>query len=72
MTAIEQVAIEGDDGTLYIPKGALRDAIAGTSGVEGLTGTLTCGDPDPGDCADPNIRVSQVQDGAFVVIWPEE
>jgi branched-chain amino acid transport system substrate-binding protein len=71
MSAIEQVGVEGDDGTLFIPKQALRDAIAETSGVEGLTGTLTCGDPDPGDCADPNIRVSQIQDGAFVVIWPE-
>ncbi len=70
MNAIEAVAVEGDDGTLYIPKGALKDEIAATSGFEGLTGTLTCGDPDPGDCADPNIRVSQIQGGAFVVIWP--
>ena len=71
MNAIEAVAVEGDDGTLFIPKGALKEEIAATSGFEGLTGTLTCGDPDAGDCADPNIRVSQIQDGAFVVIWPE-
>lgn len=68
--AIEEVGIEGDDGSLFIPRTALKDALFATSGFEGLTGTLTCGDPQPGDCADPNIRISEIQDGAYVVIWP--
>jgi branched-chain amino acid transport system substrate-binding protein len=67
--AIEEVGIEDDAGTLFIPRQALRDAMYATSGFEGLTGTLTC--DEFGDCADPNITVSQIQDGAYVVIWPE-
>lgn len=66
--AIEEVAIEGDDGTLYIPRQALRDALYATEGFEGLTGTLTC--DDVGDCADPAIRMSEIQDGEYVVVWP--
>lgn len=67
--AIEEVAIEGDDGTLYIPRQAFRDAIFGTANFDGLTGTLTC--DENGDCADPAIRVSTVIDGAYTVTWPE-
>ena len=66
--AIEAVGIEGDDGTLYIPRQAFRDAMYATSGFEGLTGTLTC--DENGDCADPAIRVSTIQDGEYVVTWP--
>jgi branched-chain amino acid transport system substrate-binding protein len=70
IAAINEVGIE-DGGTLYIPRQALRDAMFATSGFEGLTGTLTC--DEFGDCADPNITVSQVTDGAWAgVIWPEE
>jgi branched-chain amino acid transport system substrate-binding protein len=67
--AIEEVAFT-EDGTTYIPRTALRDAFFGTSGYEGITGTLTC--DETGDCADAKISVSQVQDGEFVRIWPEE
>jgi branched-chain amino acid transport system substrate-binding protein len=49
MDAIEEVSVEGDDGTLYIPRQALRDAIYATEGYEGLTGVLTCN--ETGDCA---------------------
>ena len=69
IASIEDVAIEGEDGTLYIPRQALRDSLFSTSGFEGLTGTLTC--DEFGDCADPAITVSEIQDGAYVVIWPE-
>ena len=68
LNAIEQVAQVGDDGTLLIGRQALRDALYATSGYEGVTGTLTC--DEFGDCADPAISVSQVQDGEFVRIWP--
>jgi len=67
--AIEAVAFT-DGGTTYIPRTALRDAFFATSGVEGITGTLTC--DENGDCADAKISVSEVQDGEFVRIWPEE
>ncbi len=55
--AIEQVAVQEDDGTVHIDRQALRDAVGATSGFEGLTGTLTC--DEFGDCADPKIDVVQ-------------
>lgn len=55
--AIEAVAVEDEDGTLHIDRQALLDEVGGTSGFEGLTGTLTC--DDFGDCADPVIDVVQ-------------
>ncbi len=67
--AIEEVAFT-DGGTTYIPRSALRDAFFGISGFEGITGTLTC--DENGDCADAKISVSEVVDGAFERIWPEE
>jgi len=47
--AIKAVAIENEDGSLSIPRTALRDALAATSGWAGLTGTITC--TPLGDCA---------------------
>ena len=68
--AIDQVALEGEDGTLYIPRTALRDAFFSFSGYEGITGSLTC--TETGDCADPKISVSLIGGGAYERIWPEE
>lgn len=76
--AIESVAVEGADGSLQIPLGALRDAIFATSGYQGLTGTLTCN--ATGDCGAPAIGVYQITQavvddpqGAWPpdAIWPE-
>lgn len=47
--AIEQVAVVDADGTVHIPRQALRDALYATSGFDGLTGSLTC--DALGDCA---------------------
>jgi len=58
LAAIEKVAVKGADGTLYIPRQALRDALYATSGFAGLTGTITCG--QLGDCADPKIAAYEV------------
>jgi branched-chain amino acid transport system substrate-binding protein len=67
--AIEEVAFT-DGGTTYIPRTELRDAFFGISGFEGITGSLSC--DENGDCADAKISVSEVVDGAFERIWPEE
>ena len=40
--AIESVAVENDDGSLSIPRAALRDAVFATNDYEGITGTITC------------------------------
>ena len=47
--AIEQVAVVDADGTVHIPRQALRDAVYGTTGFAGLTGSLAC--DENGDCA---------------------
>lgn len=47
--AIEEVAIETDDGGLVIGRQALRDALSATEEFDGLTGILTC--DEWGDCA---------------------
>jgi branched-chain amino acid transport system substrate-binding protein len=69
LDAVASVAQMGSDGTLLIGRQALIDAVAATSGMDGITGTLTC--DANGDCADPQIAVNQVQDGAFVPVWPD-
>ena len=68
MAAVEKVAVMDEDGTLYIGRQALRDALFATSGYEGITGTLTC--DEYGDCADPEITIMQVQGGEYVPIFP--
>ena len=47
--AINSVAIKGSDGSLSIPRTALKDAMYATSGFKGITGTITC--TPLGDCA---------------------
>jgi branched-chain amino acid transport system substrate-binding protein len=69
LNAIEQVAVVQTDGTVHIPRQALRDAIYGLKDYPGLTGNLTC-NPN-GDCATGEalgvFKLSQAEvDGA----WP--
>jgi branched-chain amino acid transport system substrate-binding protein len=68
--AIEKVAILESDGTIYIPRQALRDAIAATANFKGLTGILAC--QPYGDCANPLIGVYEYHSGDFPpdLIWP--
>ena len=48
MTAIEKVAKTDADGTTYIGRKALRDALMTTKDLDGMTGKLTC--DQYGDC----------------------
>lgn len=68
LTAIEAVAQQDAAGTLLIGRQALRTALFATSGLEGITGTISCN--NLGDCANVSIDVYQVQNGDFVAIWP--
>lgn len=47
--AVEKVAIKGDDGSLQIPRGALKDAMFATTDYAGISGVMTC--IATGDCA---------------------
>ena len=63
--AIEAVAIDNGDGSLSIPRQALRDELFATSGYDGVTGTITC--TPLGDCAtDVTIGVFEAPG------WPVE
>jgi len=68
--AIEKVAVQEKDGTLYIPRQALRDAMYATKNFQGLTGVLTC--TPTGDCANPVIGVYKYHAGQYPpeLIWP--
>jgi branched-chain amino acid transport system substrate-binding protein len=70
--AIEKVAVQESDGTIYIPRQGLRDAMAATKDFQGLTGVLTCS--VNGDCANPIIGVYQYHTGVYppTLIWPEK
>jgi branched-chain amino acid transport system substrate-binding protein len=69
--AIEEVAIETDDGGLLIPRTQLRDAVYATSGYEGIVGTIDCN--DTGDCLPVTvIAVNQVKGGEFKPIFDAE
>jgi branched-chain amino acid transport system substrate-binding protein len=46
--AIKKVAIKGADGSVTIPRTALKDAMFQTKDYQGITGPLTC--IDTGDC----------------------
>jgi branched-chain amino acid transport system substrate-binding protein len=68
--AIEKAAVQQPDGTLYIPRQGLRDAMAAIKDFKGLTGVLTCS--VDGDCANPIIGVYEYHTGAYppTLIWP--
>lgn len=69
-TAIEQVAVKNDDGSLSIPKGALRDAVFATKDHAGLTGVLSCS--PTGDCGAPLIAVYEISARETGGEWPPE
>ncbi|MFZ5917872.1 MAG: bifunctional serine/threonine-protein kinase/ABC transporter substrate-binding protein [Chloroflexota bacterium] len=58
LSAIKTAAVEMPDGTLYIPRLALREALFATRNYEGLTGSLSC--TSTGDCAAARLSVYQV------------
>jgi branched-chain amino acid transport system substrate-binding protein len=64
---IEEVGVE-DGGALHIGRGALRDCLFATKDFQGITGNLTC--DENGDCADPKISVSQLNNAEYERIWP--
>jgi branched-chain amino acid transport system substrate-binding protein len=64
VAAIKSVAVKSGD-TLYIPRGALVNAVRNTKDYKGMTGTITC-DPT-GECNFTGPTFYIVQDGKWVV-----
>jgi branched-chain amino acid transport system substrate-binding protein len=79
--AIEKVAVQDKDGTLHIPRQALRDAVLNTKDFKGLTGTLTCNETLtvagtdikwPGDCAAAGMAVWEYHNIPFEIFKSPE
>jgi len=64
LSAIDQVAVELDDGSLFIDRQALRDALTATSSFGGIIGTLSC--DDFGDCGAQRIAVVLHEDSSDI------
>jgi len=62
--AIKQVAFKGDNGSLYIPRGALVDAVRGLKNFQGLSGVLSC--DSVGECNASGPIFYVVKDGKWV------
>lgn len=58
LSAIEQVAVTEDDGTVHIGRQALRDALYSAT-LDGTAGTLQC--DNFGDCFTPSFNVVQLE-----------
>lgn len=61
LAAIEKVAKTDAEGTTFIGRRALRDALAGTVGFDGLTGKLTC--DRFGDCGTAHFVIVEYTSG---------
>jgi len=61
---VKEVAMLGDDGSLYIPRGALVDGVRGLTNWTGISGTYTCA--PVGDCNVEGPQFWVVQNGEFV------
>lgn len=63
VAAIKAVAFKGEDGSLYVPRGALVDAVRGTKDFQGLSGILGC--DATGECNASGPIFYVVKDGKW-------
>jgi branched-chain amino acid transport system substrate-binding protein len=61
MLAVEKVAKTDADGTTYIGRKALRDALMKTADLNGMSGKLTC--DQYADCGSSNFAVFEYTSG---------
>ncbi len=66
MDAIYASAVEGPDGTLWVGRKALNEAVRATTGYQGLSGVISC--DDKGDCGTGTVAISKVENGEFVTV----
>ena len=60
IAAIEKTAVTDDEGSTYIGRKALRDALFATKGYEGISGEITC--EEHGQCAGFKFAVYRFTD----------
>ena len=56
---IEDVAVLGDDGNLYIPRAALVAAVRGTKDYQGISGVVSCNDVGECSASGPVFNIDQ-------------
>ncbi len=61
---VRAVAVLGDDGSLYVPRGALVDAVRGINGFQSITGDITCNEIGECNTAGPTFYI--VEGGEWV------
>jgi branched-chain amino acid transport system substrate-binding protein len=61
---VEDVAIVGGDGNLYVPRGALVTAVRNIKNYQGISGMVTC--DATGECSASGPTFYMVQSGAWV------
>ena len=64
MAMVKSVAVKGGDGSLYVPRGALVDAVRTLKEFKGVAGTYTCN--EIGECNSNGPLFVVVKDGAWV------
>ena len=62
--AVKSVAIVGEDGYLYVPRGHLIDTVRNLTDYPGITGVITCS--EIGECSTTGPRFYVIQDGEWV------
>ncbi|MDO9546443.1 MAG: branched-chain amino acid ABC transporter substrate-binding protein [Pelolinea sp.] len=63
ITKVKEAAVVGGDGNLYIPRGAVVDAVRGLTNYTGISGTYTC--DEIGECNVEGPQFMTIVDGAF-------
>jgi branched-chain amino acid transport system substrate-binding protein len=66
MDQVAKLAVLGDDGNLYVPRGALVTAVRTMSGVQGITGVITCSEVGECNAAGPALYI--IKDGEWVSV----
>jgi len=61
---VKSVAVKGDDGSLYVPRGALVEAVRTLTDFKGVAGTYSC--DEVGECNSNGPLFVVIQDGAWV------
>lgn len=61
---IRAVAVQGDDGNLYVPRGALVEAVRNIKGFQSITGDITCNEIGECNTAGPTFYI--VEGGEWV------
>lgn len=64
ISKVKELGFVGADGAMYIPRGALVDAVRNLTDYTGISGTYTCN--EVGECNVEGPQFMVVQDGAFV------